>query len=138
MEVKTVSNKLLLTFVLLFLFNNVFSQKKRYLLFDPTKDSIITVSNTKYYKIKRSLFNVDRYTQVDTINSKELKKIKFSSLEKLWEEGKRISDSILKEGVKIKKIKIIETNNEIFEYIYVLEKIDSCKYKRTRVWWIDY
>lgn len=138
MEAKNVRNKVILTFILLFILNNAFSQKNRYLLFDINIDSIITLGNIKYYKMDNNLFDINRYSQIDTLNSKELKNIKFSSVKKLWKEGKNISDSILKEGVKKKKIRIIETNNQVFEYIYILEKTSNCNYKRTRVWWIDY
>ena len=91
-----------------------------------------------YYKIDNNLFDINRYEQIDTLSKKVMNEQRFISVEKLWNKGKVISDSILKAGIKWKKIKIIETSNEIFEEIYVLEKNSDKKYKRTRVWWIDY
>ncbi|MBL4887708.1 MAG: hypothetical protein JKZ03_04530 [Flavobacteriaceae bacterium] len=134
MEVKNVYNKIIiLSIVLLFSVNKVYCQKTKYLLFDSKKDSIVKIGNIINYKIDNNLFDINRYNQIDTINSKEFKEIKFSSVEKLWTEGK---DLFIQ--VSIKKNLFIETKNEIFEYIYVIEKISGCKYKKTRVWWIDY
>ena len=133
-EVKNVYNKIIiLSIVLLFSVNKVYCQKTKYLLFDSKKDSIVKIGNIINYKIDNNLFDINRYNQIDTINSKEFKEIKFSSVEKLWTEGK---DLFIQ--VSIKKNLFIETKNEIFEYIYVIEKISGCKYKKTRVWWIDY
>lgn len=137
MEIKNVNKN---TFLLFFLMTTslALSQSTKYILFDKTKDSIINVDKIKYYKIDKNLFNIDRYNAIDTIVDKKIRSIKFTSVNNLWRSGKQIHDSIIKEGIKIKKLKVIETYNEIFDYIYVVEKVKNCKYKRTRVWWIDY
>lgn len=137
MEIKNVNKN---TFLLVFLMTTslALSQKTKYILFDKTKDSIINVDKVKYYKIDKNLFNIDRYNAIDTIVDKKIRAIKFTSVNNLWRNGKQIHDSIIKEGIKIKKLKVIETYNEIFDHIYVIEKVKNCKYKRTRVWWIDY
>lgn len=135
MEVNNVINKLVI-FCAMLISHTSFCQNPKYLLFDNDKDTIIKIGNIKYYKIDNNLFNINRYNQVDTIN--KINKVEFNMIEGLWKKGKVISDSILKVGIQQKKIKIIETNNEIFEYIYILEKTNNCSYKRTRVWWIDY
>jgi|SaaInl5LU_22_DNA_1037371.scaffolds.fasta_scaffold34267_2 hypothetical protein len=111
----------------------IFSQKTKYLLYDETKDSIITLNNKKYFKIDNNLFNIDRYNESDYISAEVFNNIKFINTKKLWENGKKIFLRFSKE-----KNIIIETKNEIFEYIYVIKKEKNCKYKRTRVWWIDY
>jgi len=111
----------------------IFSQKTKYLLYDETKDSIITLNNKKYFKIDNNLFNIERYNESDYISAEVFNNIKFINTKKLWENGKKIFLRFSKE-----KNIIIETKNEIFEYIYVIKKEKNCKYKRTRVWWIDY
>ncbi|MGB0198906.1 MAG: hypothetical protein ACPF80_02590 [Flavobacteriaceae bacterium] len=138
MEAKNVIKKTILIISIGFV-NMTFCQKTKYLLFDGNKDTIVTdIDKTKYYKIDKNLFDINRFNEIDTICKKEISEIKYTSVNKLWEVGKKISDSILAEGIKRKKIKIVESNNQIFERIYILEKITNKKYKRTRVWWVDY
>lgn len=138
MEAKFV-NKIIFTCLFVSIMTNlVSSQTTKYLLFDKSKDSVIDIGQTKYYKIDKNLFDINRYNKIDTIKINIVKKVSLTSVESLWREGRSISDSILKEGIKKKKIKIIETNNQVFEHIYVLEKLANCNYKRTRVWWKDY
>jgi len=134
MEVKHVI-KIITVIVSIFLFNNVFAQNKsaKYLLFNSLKDSIIIKNNIKYYMIDENLFDINRYNEIDTINLKEFKEINFSSVTKIWKEGKNLFIPVSE-----RKNLFIETKNEIFENIFVLEKISNYKYKRTRVWWKDY
>ena len=139
MEVKNVTKKITYFIVFLGFVNTIYSQKVKYLLFDKSKDTVvIDINKSKYYKIDENLFEISRFNEIDTIWFKKTFKIKFTSVQQLWKEGKKISDSILIGGIKKKRIKIVETNNQIFDKIYIFEKINSKKYKRTRVWWIDY
>ena len=134
MEIKNIYNKrIILCIILLFIINKSYCQTTKYLLFDNKHDSIVKINNIINYKINNNLFDINRYNQIDTINSIEFKAIKFSSVEKLWKEGK---ESFIQ--ISLEKNLFIETKNEVFEYIYVIEKISECKYKKTRVWWIDY
>jgi len=133
MEVKNVNKELILFFFLALLSSSIFSQRTKFLLFDNKNDSIVKIGDVENYKIDSNLFDINRYSQIDTINSKEFRDIKFSSVDNLWKEGKKLFIQVSE-----KKNLFIETKNEIFEYIYVIEKISKCKYKKTRVWWIDY
>ncbi|WP_128760071.1 hypothetical protein [Leeuwenhoekiella aestuarii] len=108
------------------------------MLFDICNDSIFTSGDMKYYNIDDNLFEISRYQQVDTISGKWLKNIEFTTINKLWVEGEKLHNSIINEGVKKKSLKVIETYNQLFEHIYVIEKLQNDKFKRTRVWWIDY
>lgn len=137
MEAKNVI-KIILPLVFLLVSSTALCQRTKYLLFDKTKDSIIKIENTKYFKIDNNLFDIDRYNEVDSIDTHEFEAIKLSTVKELWEDGRNAQDSIIKEGVKRKRIKVIETYNQIFEYIYILEKKSNCKFIRTRGWWIDY
>lgn len=137
MGVKVV-NKFILLLLYLTISNIAYGQRTKYLLFDYDKDSIISQEKTIYYKIDKNLFSISRYNEIDTISFSELNKIKLESVSKLKKEGAFLYDSILQEGIKNEKIRVIETNNQIFKYIYVIEKIPEKKYKKTRVWWIDY
>ena len=140
MEAKIVIRNSFYLLVFLCCTTNVIGQSitSKYLMFNKTKDSIVILDAIMYYKIDNNFFDINRYKQIDTLSKKVMNEQRFISVEKLWNKGKVISDSILKAGIKWKKIKIIETSNEIFEEIYVLEKNSDKKYKRTRVWWIDY
>ena len=140
MEIKTVTKRLLLFFIFLSITNIMLSQKRvRYLLFNKLKDSVVNIQNTKYYKIDKNLFNIDRYNEIDTISLKEMQMIKTHSPKELFKEGVSIVDSLIKKAYKTNKGVIIEeTNNYYFEYINILEKITSSKFKRTRVWWEDF
>ncbi|RXG18534.1 hypothetical protein DSM03_1011225 [Leeuwenhoekiella aestuarii] len=131
-------NKIIL--LMFFLTTPFFSygQKNQYLLFDICNDSIFTSGDMKYYNIDDNLFEISRYQQVDTISGKWLKNIEFTTINKLWVEGEKLHNSIINEGVKKKSLKVIETYNQLFEHIYVIEKLQNDKFKRTRVWWIDY
>ncbi|MGS2738895.1 hypothetical protein [Sinomicrobium sp. M5D2P17] len=139
MEVKHVI-KLLLVFMLLPLAEGV-SQEK-YLQYSPQKDSIIWKGTKQFYKIDNNLFDVSRYDQIDTITSERIRKIQFISVNDLWKEGQRKTDSVinnLKDNEPITLNKTgIETNNHVLKTIYIIDKLSDCKYKRTRVWWIDY
>lgn len=84
MEAKNVRNKVILTFILLFILNNAFSQKNRYLLFDINIDSIITLGNIKYYKMDNNLFDINRYSQF-----KRVKKYKVFICKKTLEGRKK-------------------------------------------------
>lgn len=132
MVVKNVTKKISLI-IFLICVNNVFSQKTKYLLFNSSKDSIITVGKTEYYKIDKNLFNINRYNSIDTICKKKISEMEFTTVSNLWKEGKRL---FLK--VSDKKNLMLESYNQIFEEIYILEEISENKYKKTRVWWIDY
>src|SRR5690606_10194045 len=104
--------------------------QEKYLLYNVEKDSILYKENTQYYEIDDNLFDVNRYSQIDTIDFKKNQPIEFSTVDNLYLEGEKIFLE-----VSDKKNLFIETYNEIFEYIYILEKLPDCKYKRTRVWW---
>ena len=132
MEVSCVNKIILLMFFLTTPFFS-YGQKSQYLLFDICKDSIFTSGDMKYYKIDDNLFEINRYQQVDTISREEFGKINFTTVDNLWDKGKKLFLEI-----SIKKNRMLETKNEVFEHIYVIEKIQNNKFKRTRVWWIDY
>ena len=133
MEIKNVKNKIIIFFIILIPYSS-FCQSPKYLLFDNNKDSIVKIGNIKYYKIDNNLFDLNRYNKIDTISKEKVSKKKITSVEKLWKEGKNLFSPISES-----KNLIIETYNEIFEYIYILENTNNCSlYKRTRVWWIDY
>ncbi len=138
MEVKIVK-KIFYSFIFLWISIFSFAQesKVKYLLFDSSKDSI--VEDYRYYKIDDNLFDISRYNQVDTITKKQMKYIKLTLVEELWKEGRAKTDSIIKREKRLNTgtIYISDTHNDFFT-IYILEKINSCKYKRTRVWWLDY
>ncbi len=139
METRPVSKRLILLFIFLGIINNALSQDRvRYLLFDKITDSIITISKVKHYKIDEQLFDINRYNKIDTISLKEIQLIKIYSPKELFKEGVSVAESMIKEAYKTKKFVIIEeTNNYYFKYIYILEKISTLKFKRTRVWWDD-
>lgn len=131
--------------ILLFFFMiNLYSQKKKYLIFNKSKDSIVSFDNNKikYYYIDKDRFLItgieNNYNiDIDTIFLKEVQKNKIYSPEELLREGNKIIKSMKKESLKTKKLKIISTYNELFKYIYILERISPLKYKKTRVWWDD-
>lgn len=139
MEAKNAMIKVLLIVLIIGFVNSAFGQKTKYLLFDKTKDTIVIVDGKKHYKISNNLFDIERYNEVDTV------KHKLATLSKVNElrlEANQITDSIIKnlkpkEPISLDKTGI-ETNNNIFKFLYVLEKLPNCKYKRTRVWWVDY
>lgn len=138
MEIKIVNKIVLLT--LFFVSIGAFGQETRYLLFDESKDSLITIGNTNYYKIDSHLFDINRYNQIDSIQLKDFNNIKKTSVIKLLKEGKHIvqTEKVIESEKKSGTIKVIETYNQIFEHIYVLKKMSDTNYKRTRVWWVDY
>ncbi|MEN8965787.1 MAG: hypothetical protein ABF250_07345 [Polaribacter sp.] len=111
MEAKSVT-KFILFFILCNTTSLIFSQKTKYLLFDETKDSIISLNYKKYFKIDKNLFNIDRYNESDYISAEVFNNIKFTDTKELWENGKKTFLQFSKE-----KNIIIETKNEIFEYI---------------------
>jgi hypothetical protein len=134
--------KKLIKILILFFVFNTYSQKVKYLMFDKTKDSIVTFDSgkVKYYYIDENSFRNFRSEnnygiEIDTISLEEVKEIKFYLPKELSKEVSDIIELIKKESLKTGKVKIIPTYNEIFEYIYILEKITSSKFKRTRVWW---
>ena len=135
METKTVIRNSFYLFVFLCAITNAIGQSipSKYFLFNKTKDSIVMLDSIKYYKIDNNLFDINRYHQIDTLSKKVMNEQSFISVEKLWKEGKELFHK-----VSTDKNLIIETYNEIFENIYVIEKLSDCKYKRTRVWWVDY
>ena len=136
MVVKTVIKSLFSLIVMLCFSNNAIGQSSasKYLLFDSAKDSLIMLDNTHYYKIDNTLFDLDRYNQVDTISMTSLDKKAFTlGVKQLFKESNELFLDI-----SSKKKLFIETRNEIFEEIYVLEKLQDCSYKRSRVWWVDY
>ncbi|WP_198037737.1 hypothetical protein [Mariniflexile maritimum] len=142
MEAKLVI-KITITILIIFLTNDIiYAQNKsdKYLFFNSAKDSLILKNKIKYYKIYGNMFDTKRFNQVDTISSKKYKNIKFTTVQNLNKEGNNIIDKMIEKERKEKtgKIRIIESYNQIFEYIYIIEKITDCSYKRTRVWWIDY
>lgn len=121
MEIKTVTKKLIIFFVFLSITNSALSQNRvRYLLFNKLKDSIVNIQNTKYYKIDKNLFNINRYNEIDTISLKEIQTISTHSPKELFKEGVSIVDSLIKKAYKTKKFVIIEeTKNYYFEHIYI-------------------
>jgi len=134
--------KKLIKILILFFVFNTYSQKVKYLMFDKTKDSIVTFDSgkVKYYYIDENSFRNFRSEnnygiEIDTISLEEVQEIKFYLPKELSKEVSGIIELIKKESLKTGKVKIIPTYNEIFEYIYILEKITSSKFKRTRVWW---
>ena len=134
--------KKLIKILILFFVFNTYSQKVKYLMFDKTKDSIVTFDSgkVKYYYIDENSFRNFRSEnnygiEIDTISLEEVQEIKFYLPKELSKEVSGIMELIKKESLKTGKVKIIPTYNEIFEYIYILEKITSSKFKRTRVWW---
>ncbi len=137
MEIRNVTKIITFVFFLCFV-NIIYSQKTKYLLFDSNKDSIVTVGETKYYKIDKNLFDINRFNKTDTVCQNNLKQIILTTVDRLWKEGKYLHDSIIKAGAQKRRIKVIESYNQIFEEIYILEEISENKYKKTRVWWIDY
>jgi hypothetical protein len=135
--------KKLIKILILFFVFNTYSQKVRYLMFNKTKDFIETYDSikVKYYHIDENLFKNIRGEnnygiEIDTISLEEVKEIKFYLPKELSKEVSDIIELIKKESLKTGKVKIIPTYNEIFEYIYILEKITSSKFKRTRVWYV--
>jgi len=135
--------KKLIKILILFFVFNTYSQKVRYLMFNKTKDFIETYDSikVKYYHIDENLFKNIRGEnnygiEIDTISLQEVKEIKFYLPKELSKEVSDIIELIKKESLKTGKVKIIPTYNEIFEYIYILEKITSSKFKRTRVWYV--
>lgn len=142
MVVKTVIKSLFSLIVMLCFSNNAIGQSSasKYLLFDSAKDSLIMLDNTHYYKIDNTLFDLDRYNQIDSLNYQDVCKLKIISVEKLLLASRARIDSITERESVLKTgiIYISDTNNDFFPFIYVLEKLQDCKYKRTRVWWIDY
>ncbi|MFS4416144.1 hypothetical protein [Maribacter sp. 2307ULW6-5] len=138
MEVRSAIKKMIFT-LFMGLVNMTFCQEVKYLSFDKNEDSIVMdIDKSSYYKIGENLFWINRFNEIDTISKCKISKITFTSVRQLWEEGKKMSDSILSERIKKQRIQIIESKNEIFEKIYVIEKIGNKNYKRTRVWWVDY
>ena len=136
--------KKLIKILILFFVFNTYSQKVKYLMFDKTKDSIVTFDSgkVKYYYIDENSFRNFRSEnnygiEIDTISLEEVQEIKFYLPKELSKEVSGIMELIKKESLKTGKVKIIPTYNEIFEYIYILEKITFSKFKRTRVWWDD-
>jgi hypothetical protein len=136
--------KNLIKILTLFFVFNTYSQKVKYLMFDKTKDSIVTFDSgkIKYYYIDKDRFLItgveNNYSiEIDTISLEEIQEIKFYLPKELSKEGSDIIELMKKESLKTGKVKIISTYNELFEYIYILEKITFSKFKRTRVWWDD-
>jgi hypothetical protein len=136
--------KNLIKILTLFFVFNTYSQKVKYLMFDKTKDSIVTFDSgkIKYYYIDKDRFLItgveNNYSiEIDTISLEEIQEIKFYLPKELSKEGSGIIELMKKESLKTGKVKIISTYNELFEYIYILEKITFSKFKKTRVWWDD-
>ncbi|AUS04777.1 hypothetical protein [Pseudotamlana carrageenivorans] len=138
-EVKSATKHLIMFYAFLGLINIINSQNTKYLLFDNSKDTIVVdIDKTKYYKIDKNLFDITRFNEIDTICKNNISEKSYTTVDQLCIEGKRISDSLFSEERKKKEIRIVETNNQIFDKIYILEELTKWKYKRTRVWWIDY
>lgn len=139
MEIKIVTKRLILILFFLGVTNSLLSQKlTRYILFNNLKDSTLTIKGIKYYKIDKTLFNINKYFEIDTISLQEMREIKTYSPKELFKEDYNITKSNIEEAYKTKRFVIIEeTHNFYFKYIYILEKITHSKYKRTRVWWVD-
>ncbi len=136
--------KNLIKILMVFFVFNTYSQKTKYLMFDKTKDSIVTFDNDriKYYYIDKDRFLItgveNNYSiEIDTISLEEVQEIKFYLPKELSKEGSRIIESMKKQSLKTGELKIISTYNELFKYIYILERISALKFKRTRVLWDD-
>jgi hypothetical protein len=132
MEANNVIKRIVFVFLVGFI-NNVFCQEVKYLLFDNNKDTIITKGNIKYYQIDKNLFDINKFKEIDTICKKEIAEIEYTSVNQLWKDGNKLFLKVSEE-----KNLMLESYNQIFEKIYILEKINKTKYKRTRVWWVDY
>lgn len=130
---KAMEAKIVIRLTLIVLFPFLVNAQEKHLMFSPEKDSIIWKGGTQYYKIDNNLFDINRYNQVDTLSIDKMKNEKFTSVSQLWKQGRENFSDISTENNLF-----IETYNEIFEHIYILEKLPNSKYKRTRVWWIDY
>lgn len=119
--------------------NIALGQDSKYILFDESKDSIITIGKNTFYKIDENLFDADRYKETDTVINGSFK---YYTVKSLKTEGDKISNEYfvnLKEHATISLSKSgIETYNSLFNYIYIVKKISECNYKKTLVWWIDY
>jgi len=139
---KAMEAKIVIRLTLIVLFPFLVNAQEKHLMFSPEKDSIIWKGGTQYYKIDNNLFDINRYNQVDTLSIDKMKNEKFNSVSQLWKQGREITDSVINNLKPNETIILdqtgIETYNDLFEHIYVLEKLPNCKYKRTRVWWIDY
>ena len=104
MGVKNVIKKVVFVFFTGFI-NTAFCQQAKYFLFDNKKDRIIAKGKTNYYKIDKNLFDINWFNEIDTICKKEISEIEYISVSELWKEGKKISDSILAEGIKKRELK---------------------------------
>ena len=113
--------------------NSILCQESKYLLLDKSKDSIVNLGKIKYYKINKNLFDINRFNEIDTICQNWISNIRFTSVNELLKDGQKLFLKVSNE-----KNLILESYNQIFEKIYVLEKISKEKFKKTRVWWIDY
>ncbi|WP_417359100.1 hypothetical protein [Galbibacter sp.] len=127
------ANHVIKIVIIVLMFPFLGKSQEKYLLYKPEKDSIICKGEDLYYIIDENLFDINRYNKIDTIDFKKIQLIEFSTVSNLYTEAKK---NFLE--VSDEKNLFIETFNEIFEYVYILEKLPECKYKRTRVWWIDY
>jgi len=136
METRIAIKRLFILISIMYTLTSIGQEKN--LLFDSVKDSILNLDSADYYRVESNLFDINRYSQIDTIPYSRFNTLKISSINELYKIAQTKSKAYLEKGINEGKIRIIETNNQIFEYIYIIEKISKCKYKRTRVWWVDY
>ncbi len=123
---------------LFFFFHFSGSAQEKYIYYNPGTDTIFQTGNVTYYKISGNLFDIDRYAQMDTINSNLIDHLKISTVEDLWKDAKESAEETIQNIEDGKPIPVIDTYNLIFKEIYILEEISSCQFKKIRVWWVDY
>lgn len=129
-------------FVCLFIIQRVVFSQEKYLLFIDSKDSLLTIGDTRFYKIDGENFDILRYSMIDTISYQEYKKLSIDNVQQLRElcdvKRKNYLNSLPNDEVIDVSLAGLETNNDLLSHIYVLEKLTIFCYLRTRVWWIDY
>ena len=129
--------------IFMFFFLNIIKltgQEAKYLMFNNEKDSIVCKGSKRYFKIDKNLFDTSRFQEIDTLNSAKVNDFSFNTVEELWSEANMRIDKMIQKEKREKTgvIQIIETYNEIFECIYIVQRVSKDKYIRVRVWWIDY
>lgn len=116
------------------------SQSVKHLKFDNDLDKIIVFKDKTYIKVQDAYFNISRFNDSTKISKTDLNKVNFSTIEKLIKESQKFIDSIKSDEELIKKgfVKLIETNNQIFNYIYIYKEESPNEFWKIRVWWEDF
>ena len=117
-----------------------FSQSIKHLKFDNELDKIIVFNDKTYIKLQGAYFNISRFNDSIKISKTDLNKLEFASVEKLLKEARKFIDSTTSDKELIRKgaIKLIETNNQIFNYIYIYKEETPNEFWKIRVWWEDF